>query len=289
MMKFPSRREAFGTVQQLLDAGFREFRNAGQGQLDQLFEVIEVGFQELEVERIRDTLLRPRNAIGLVSTHHQPTDFFLVVRQAVRVAQSRQVGRHAEGFRDHVLVFNGDQWNGHADGRGQFARPLTAAEHQFFARDVGLRGANPNQLALFGDDFGDRTVFHQLSAARSRAFRESLRDVRRARLAVSRQERGANHVANVHERPQVLGLPGRQQLHVEAEGVRRRRLSLHFGPAFLVASEAQAAVHLPARCQAGLFFQPIVKFDRIAQKLGDVRIGAQLTNQAGPRARSTRR
>ena len=68
-------------------------------------------------------------------------------------------------------------------------------------------------------------------------------------------------------------------MHVQTETVRRGRLAPDLGPAFFVAGETEAAIHLPSGCQSGLCFQPVIKRDRVAQKLGDVGVGTKLTDQ----------
>ena len=73
----------------------------------------------------------------------------------------------------------------------------------------------------------------------------------------------------------------RQQLHLQAERVRRGRLPADLDPALGRAGEPQAAIALPARGLPGLGLQPPVELDRVAQQLGDVGAGAQLADQPG--------
>ena len=82
-----------------------------------------------------------------------------------------------------------------------------------------------------------------------------------------------------HQRPELLRLLRREQLHLEAEGARGRRLPLHLGPALGVAGQTQAAVPLPAGREARLRLEPVVERDRVAEELGDVGIGAELPDQ----------
>ena len=84
-------RETLGSVQQLLDTGFLQFRHAWQGQFDELFEMVEVGIQQLEIERIGYAFRGPGDAVRLVTAHDEAADLFLVVGQAIRIAQCRQI------------------------------------------------------------------------------------------------------------------------------------------------------------------------------------------------------
>ena len=127
----------------------------------------------------------------------------------------------------------------------------------------------------------DRRVLADRHAGGPRAARQRLHDVARARLAVGRQERRADHVVDRHQRKELLRLLRREQVHLEPEAARGRRLPLHLGPALGVAGEPQAAVPLPAGGEAGLGLEPVVERDRIAEELRDVGVGAELTDEAG--------
>ena len=137
------------------------------------------------------------------------------------------------------------------------------------------------QRAQLQLEAGDRHPLAQRDPGHARALGQGLGDVGRVGLAVGRQERGADHVVDLHQRPQRLRLPRRQQLHLQAERVRRRRLPPDLDPALGRAGEPQAAIALPARRLPGLGLQPPVEFDRVAQQLGDVGAGAQLADQPG--------
>ena len=78
---------------------------------------------------------------------------------------------------------------------------------------------------------------------------------------------------------QRLRLGRGQQIHLQAEGMGGGGLALDLGPAFLVTGQPQPAIALPARRLPGFLFQRIVKLHRIAQKLRDIRAGAQLPHQ----------
>ena len=131
---------------------------------------------------------------------------------------------------------------------------------------------------------GDLRILDRSSTPDMRApRRQRLGDVGGVRLTVGRQEGRADQIADIHQRPEVLRFRGCQQMHLEAEGMRRRRLPADLGPAVLVAGKAQTAIHLPAGREPGFLLQPVVEIDRIAEQLGDVGAGAQLA-RPGPAA-----
>ena len=162
-----------------------------------------------------------------------------------------------------------------ADG----ARPLAGADDELFAGDAPGRGDDGAHRPVLDLDAGDRHAFPNRDAFHPRALGERRRDVGGRRLPVGRQERRADDVVDLHQRPEVLRLLRRQELHFESEGTRRRRLALHLGPPLRVAGQAQAAVALPAGRLAGLGLEPVVQGDGIAEQLGDVGRGAELPDQ----------
>ena len=284
-------REALGAIDQLVDTGGGKGRHAADRQFHRWGEVVEVGVKELEVEVGRDAAVGPRQRVRLVAAHHQPADLLLVVRETVGIAQRRQVARHAvDRCGDHVLVLHRHEGHVHADGRRQRARPLTGAAHDDFAGDASLRRHDSGDPARVVElDALDVGVLADRRPGIARAASEGLRDVGRVGLPVSGQERRAHDIVHRHEWPQLLGLARREQVHLQAERGRRRRLALHLVPPLLVAGEAQAAVHLPARRQPGLGLELLVQGDGVAEQLGDVRARAQLADEAGRMERGTRR
>ena len=132
-------------------------------------------------------------------------------------------------------------------------------------------------------------VLEDARTVHARALRERLRDVGGIHLSVGRQEGGANQVGHIHQRPQRLRFTRRQQLHLEPEGARSRRLSLQLDPARGIAGQPQAAVHLPAARESGLGFERVVERDRMSQQLRDVRAAAQLPDEARGVVRRARR
>ena len=61
--------------------------------------------------------------------------------------------------------------------------------------------------------------------------------------------------------------------------MRSRGLPFDFGPAFLIASQPQSAIHFPARGEARFLFQFVVKVDGIAQQLRNIGVRPQLPDQ----------
>ena len=251
--------EGLGAVEHILDPGALERRHARERLLHERLEVVPVVVQQRIVEALGDAVLGPGDRVRFVAAHDQAADLLLEVDQPVRVAQGRQVARDPlDRLGYDVLVLHRNQRHVDPGQRRDLARPLPGAVDHHLAGDRTLGGHHAAGPALLDRDAGDRAVLDDGGAAPARALGEREGDVGGVGLAVGRQEGGADHVGHLHQRPQVARLSGRQQRHLEAEAARRGRLALDFGPALLVARQAQAAVHLPARGLTGLFLQFII-------------------------------
>ena len=159
------------------------------------------------------------------------------------------------------------------------ARPLPGADDELLAVDATGRRDDGAQSAVLDFDPEDRHPFSDRDAFHPRALGQRGRDVGRRGLPVGRQEGRAHNVADLHQRPEVLRLLRRQKVHFEAEGARRRRLPPDLGPPFGAAGQAQAAVAPPPRRLARLSLQAVVQSDGIAEQLGDVCRGTELSHE----------
>ena len=91
----PVGREAFRSVDELLDAGRLHRRDATGGEFEQRLEVLQIVFQKLELEIVGKAVHGPRLGIGLVAAHHQPPDLLLPIGEPVGIAQRRQARGYA--------------------------------------------------------------------------------------------------------------------------------------------------------------------------------------------------
>ncbi len=276
------RSKAFRAVDEGFDAGGFERGDAANGEFHDGLEMVPVGVEELVGEILRDALDGPGDGVGLVAAHDEAADFLLVVGQAVWVAQGGEVfGGAGDGLGDHVLVLDGDQGDVDADGGAEGAGPLAAADDDGLGGDAALVRDDGGGAAVGGFDAGDWRVLEDFGAVHARTLGEGQGDVGRVGLAVGGEEGGADEVVDLHERPEVLGFLGGEEVHFQAEGAGGGGLALDLCPTLLVAGEAEAAVHFPAGGEAGFSLQRAVEFDGFAEELGDAGRGAELADQAG--------
>ena len=128
--------EAFRSVDELLDAGRLHGRHAAGGELEQRLEMVEIVLEQLELEALGQALDRPRLGIGLIAAHHQAADLLLPIGETVRIAQRRQVRRHAiDLLGDEILVLHRYERNVDAGHAPELARPLAGADHELVASD----------------------------------------------------------------------------------------------------------------------------------------------------------
>ena len=253
-------REALRPVDQLLDSGCRQRGHPWHGQIEDRLKMIPVGRQQLEIKIIRKTIGRPGPWIGLVAAHNQAADLFLVVSQAIGIAQRGQAALDARNHvGDEILMLHRDQRHADTGHGADLPCPLTGAIDDHFAADSALarqHRRHPTTLKLYPEHVG---VLEDPDAAQARTLGKRLGDVGGIDLTVGGQKRGAHQVGNVHQRPQLLRFAWRQQLHFEAEGTRAGRLPLEFSPAGRIAGQAQTAVHLPAARQPSLGLERAVE------------------------------
>ena len=57
--------------------------------------MLQIVVEKLELEAIGKAVHGPRLGVGLIAAHHQPADLLLPIGETVRIAQRRQVRRHA--------------------------------------------------------------------------------------------------------------------------------------------------------------------------------------------------
>ena len=158
--------------------------------LHQDFEMVPILGQQLELESFGNAINVPRLCDRLEAAHHQSADFFLVIDEAVGIADHRQRGGDAGNrLGDEIEVFRRRKRNVDAGRAAEFARPLAATV------DDGLAGDLSARVATGPRDTGDMSVvpahpcdfhaFENFRAARSRALGERLREVGRIGFAVT--------------------------------------------------------------------------------------------------------
>ena len=282
-------RERFRPVDHLLDAGLLQRRDARHRRGQVLLEMIPVVVEELELETLRHDV-EPRDRVGLVAAEGEAADLLLEVGPPVGIADRRHAGNDAvDLLGHHVLMLHRLERHADPGQRADLARPHAGAEHHLVAGDRARRGLDAGDPPVLDDEAGAADALVQLGAMHPRALGQRLGDVGGAGLPVARHEGRADEVVDLEERPQRLRLGRRQEVHVEAEAPRRRRLALELGPAVLVAGEPEAPGLAPAGGEAGLGLEPLVEVDRVAEHLGDRGRRAELADQARRHARSSRR
>ncbi len=280
--KVPVGGEGFGPVDQGLDSGRLQRRDARDGRFHRRAELVPIGIEQGEMESLGDSVFRPGLRVQLEGAHDQAADFFLVVDQPVGIAHRRQIARHSRNrLGDQVLVPHRNQRHVDAGKPAHLARPLSGAVDRHLADNTSFGGFDGADPAVLQGNAGDRAILDDLGAGHARAARQGLGDIRGVRLAVAGRVGGADDVGGIHDRPELQGLVAADDVHLHAEAFRRGHQPLDLDQAFLRTGEPQAARHLPARGLAGLGLEALVKFDAVRQQPGDVGVGAQLADQPG--------
>ena len=277
------RRERLRAVDELPDSGVFQRRHPARRLQKQALELIPVAVEQLKMKVARDAVLRrPRHRLQLVATHHEAADLLLEIAKSIRVAQRREVGGHPfNRLGDEVLVLHRLHRHGNVGQATAFARPDAATVDRDLTLDVAQVRLHPGHPAVANVEPGHPTALDDFCALHLRALGQGLTQIGRTRLPIGRQERCANHVRDIHQRPKLLGFAGRKQMHLEPETVRGSRLSLDFGQALVVAGQAQPAVGFPAGGLPRLRLELAVKLDAVLEQLRNTGRAAELADQAG--------
>ena len=220
-------REAFGAVEEGVDAGARQDRQARHGLLQLRRDVIPVVGQGEEFGVVGDAVDAPGLRPGLEEADEQLAGILLGVGALVGHAQHRQVARDVGvGVGDDVEVLARHQRHVHAGHAADIAAPQAGAVDDVVGADRALVGGDAGGAALLREDAGDLGVLEDAHAVHARALGQRLRDVGGIGLAVGRDEDAADHILEVDQRMARLRVLRRQHVHVDAEGPRHGGLPL---------------------------------------------------------------
>ena len=134
--------------------------------------------------------------------------------------------------------------------------------------------------AVLEVDRFDRAALDADDARVSCALRHRPRQIARTDLTIRRQERRADEIGDVHQRPELERFLRRQKVHLQSEAAGGRRLAAHFCPPLRVAGEPQPAVLTPSGGLPGLLLELVVEFDAVLQQLRDARRAAELSDES---------
>ena len=180
--------------------------------------MLQIIFQKLELEIIGKPVRGPRLGIGLIAAHYQAAHFLFPIGETIGIAQRRHARCHAvDAFGDEILVLHRYERNVNPGHTPDLARPLPATDDEFIAGHAAPIGGDRTHAAILDVDPRDLHSFGNGDASLARSFGERHRDVSRRHLSVHRKEGGADHVVDLHERPQILGLLGVEEMHLEPE------------------------------------------------------------------------
>ena len=259
----------------------RQCRHAFHGLGTEALELFPVGVDQLEGPVLWNPLKSPGLGIQLVAAHHEAAHLLFHVHQPIGVAQGRQSALDPlDGLGQHELMLDG--LNGNADsGQGaELPRPQARAVDQYLAAQGSFRGPNPGDPAILDQDLLHGAVLKNLHALGAGTLGQSLGDVRGASLPIAGHEGRTHDVGGIHQGPQVLSLPRRQEIHLQPKAAGGGGLTTDLRPTLLIARQSQPPTGFPACSLAGLRFQPAVQLHAVLEQLGDAGGGAQLPHKA---------
>ena len=174
-----------------------------------------------------------------------------------------------------------DQRHPHTGHPPDLGREHAAGVDDDLGLDVAPVGAHAAHPAVADVDPGHPGRGEDPAAAAAGAVGERVGQLRGVEVAVGRQPGGAQHSLGRHQREQLPGLLGRDQLQRQPEGLRPAGLAAQLLQSLLAGGKADAAALDPARVELGLVLEPPVEVDRVHHHLGQRDRAAQLPDQAG--------
>ena len=276
-------RERERPVDHPLDPRRRHGRVVLERDLQRGGDAVEVGRQQLLVEGPRRDLRRPRHARLLVRAHQHPTLLLADVDLALEVEGHRQLVTalgveggdlvHVVGDEVHVLHAEDGQFQ--ADHPPDLACPQPAGVDDVLGVDLTLVGDDvPRAVGPLAQVLDPRVAV-DLGAGLAGADRVRGGHPARVDVTLDRVEQGADEVLLLHQREQVSGLGGGDDLELHAE-VAPAGLG-HAQPveAFAVAGQHQPAGQVDRAVLAGTGFDRAVQLDRVLLQLGHVGIAVE--------------
>ena len=280
------RRVGDGPADDPHDPRVLERRDPLGGQFEPRHQAVDVGRQQLGVERPVDAVQRPcLGAIGLVGADDQPLPLLAVVARRAGVADDRglalQRGDRVEVFGHQILMDDVDDRDLEPDhGPDPGREPAGGVDH-VFGDDGALLGDDVPASVGPPDDVDDPVAEIDLGAAGARAGGHGHGAAGGIGVPVARRVGAQQHALGVQQRVQGGDLGGTDEVALRADAAQH---ALHIvEPVDLVpiGRKPDGAAAVPARGLAGLRLQPLVEPGAVKMHLGHVEAADEMRNQPG--------
>jgi hypothetical protein len=282
-------REGEGSIDDLLDSGFLEGGEMLEAHLQRRRDAVEVRLQQLVTEAPGRFLGGPGPACALIGAHQHAAALLAHVDLALEIdgVQHLLAGalvdflhlRHVLGQEVHVLHRQKRQFE--PDHPPAFARPKTAGIDHMLGMDRALLGHHVPTAVRAVLQVGDAVAQVDLRPLHARRLGIGMRRARRVEMAFQRAVEGALEAARVHQREELGGFLGRDQLAVDAEQLLLRPHHLQEVDPVVGAGQQHAARQVEAAGLAGDLLDLLVELDRVLLQFGDVGVAVDGVEAAG--------
>ena len=213
----------------------------------------------------------------LVRPEQQAARLLAQVPGAVALAQHPHLGQAPLVTRNDlrmrlghdILVLDRHHRHVEADHGAGPAREIAGGADHMLGQDVTLVGPDQPLAGGLLADAGDPGLAVDLGAALARSFGQRLGDVGRLDVAILRMADRADDAVDVAERPDLLDLPGRQELDLNADRRGHARVLVILVHAVPVEGETDVRDLGEADVLAGLRLEGLVEGDRVFVDLAD--------------------
>ena len=178
-------RKAFRAVEQQLDAGVLQGRDAAYRGVEQRLEMPKILGQLVKTEILGDAVHAPGLCSRLETADQQLAGVLLHVDAVVGIAQHRQVARQSgDRLGDEIKMLGGVQRHDDALGGGEVAAPHAGRQHDVARLDIAARGGHAGGPAAVAAQAGDLDALDNPRAVRAGGRGQGLRGADRIGLAV---------------------------------------------------------------------------------------------------------
>ena len=214
--------ERLGAVEEGVDAGGLEQRQAVHGVFEDGLEVVPILGQGVEHEVVADAVHAPGLGFRFKGADHHLAGVGFVIGALIRHAQDGQMAQTGHGFGDEVEVFAGVQGQGDAGLARKLPAPHAAAVHHDIRGDMARLAVlgevvDAGDLATRLGDTGDLGVFKDLRALHPGTLGQGHGNVGRVALAVQRQVDRADDAVDVEVGIHRLGFARRDFRDIDVE------------------------------------------------------------------------